>query len=373
MDTMLFYIISIVIIMISVFISKGRGLTAIVKFAYPNAKYNAMGNPYVLKEKIEPLLDSKNLQEFINILEKEYNLKEIKNIEEVEDTLKKVKASCFQDILNDSPKPIRNFFQTYFRKYEIDMIKGVLRSKLENEEIEKLHPFGNITEEIIYKMKEVKEAIEVIDLLDDYKYFDGSKIIENLNDILKSYDGNSLEIDNILDRYYFKKLREVEHKILRAFSKPFKQIINMQIDMTNIKILLRAKDINYEPEIFEKLIIGEGKDIANWKLKQLYLAENIGAIIEGLTDTPYKDPLKSAAQDYEKTNDIFVFEKALDSHLLRIGMELSLKHVLTSGPMIRFLISKEFEIRNLRTIARGIYERINGNDIKRLLILEESL
>lgn len=371
MNTVLLFLITIVII-VAILLKEGRGFTGVIKFAYPNAKYNAIGNPYVLKEKLDSILELKSLQEFVNVLEKEYNLKEIKDIEELEDALIKYRSHCFHDILNDSPPQIKKFYQTYFEKYELEIIKSILRSKLENEEIEKLHPFGKINEEIIYKMKEAN-ALEIIDLLKDYKYFKDFEMCENLKGLVESYDGNFLEIDSLLDKYYFKNLKIVEKEIMKNFRKPFKKIINLQIDITNIKILLRAKENNLKIETLEKLVVGEGRELPIWKLKQLFLAENISEIIDELSITPYKEPLKSVKQEYEKSKDIFVLEKALDSYLLKICREISLKHFLTSGPILRFLISKEFEIRNLRTIARGIHEKIGGKNILKLLILEGNL
>ena len=124
MDIMLLILIGIIIVVV-LFLTKGRGLTAVVKFAYPNAKYNAIGNPYVRKDKLESLTELKNLQDFTNILEKEYNLIEAKNIEEVENKLTNAQISSFLEILNDSPKPIKRFFQVYFEKYEIEIIKSI--------------------------------------------------------------------------------------------------------------------------------------------------------------------------------------------------------------------------------------------------------
>lgn len=371
MDIVLLFLIFIIISVL--FIIKFSGLTSVIKFAYPNAKYNAMGNPYVREDKLDSLLDLKNLHEFINVLEKEYNFKEEKDVEDIENSLIKSRNASFQGIINDSPKPIKKFFDIYFQKYELEIIKSIFLSKLDNEEMETFHPLGMISEEFLYNVKDIKNTQDVLDLLKEIKYFNNPEIYLQLNELFEKYDNNFLEIDTVLDKYYYKNLKNIEKKIMRGFSKPFKIIINMQIDLTNINILLRAKQSNFKIETFEKLIIGQGRNIAEWKLKQLFLSENINSVIEGLNDSPYYEILKSANTDFEKSNDIFVYEKAIDSYILNTSKEFSFRHVLTSGPLLRFLISKEFEIRNLRTTARGIQEKINKNTIKKLLIIEEAL
>jgi vacuolar-type H+-ATPase subunit C/Vma6 len=50
--------------------------------------------------------------------------------------------------------------------------------------------------------------------------------------------------------------------------------------------------------------------------------------------------------------------------------EISQENYITIGPTIRFLVSKEFEIRNLKAIAKGISENIGSDLIKEILITE---
>ncbi|HDM67099.1 MAG TPA: V-type ATP synthase subunit C, partial [Thermoplasmatales archaeon] len=51
--------------------------------------------------------------------------------------------------------------------------------------------------------------------------------------------------------------------------------------------------------------------------------------------------------------------------------DISTSNYTTIGPTIRFLVSKEIEIRNLRIIAKGIGEQLPLENIKPLLIVEE--
>jgi vacuolar-type H+-ATPase subunit C/Vma6 len=46
---------------------------------------------------------------------------------------------------------------------------------------------------------------------------------------------------------------------------------------------------------------------------------------------------------------------------------------VTIGPTFRYIISKEFEIKNLKIITKGIGEEISSDIIKPLLIREVSI
>jgi vacuolar-type H+-ATPase subunit C/Vma6 len=55
---------------------------------------------------------------------------------------------------------------------------------------------------------------------------------------------------------------------------------------------------------------------------------------------------------------------------LKFAKDISLQNYVNIGPTIRFLISKEFEIRNLKIISKGIEEKIHSDIIKNYLVTE---
>jgi len=65
------------------------------------------------------------------------------------------------------------------------------------------------------------------------------------------------------------------------------------------------------------------------------------------------------------------FENALDESLLKVVENLSIKNFPLFGPLLRFIVAKEFEIRNLKVIVKGVEEKLGVERIKTLLILED--
>jgi vacuolar-type H+-ATPase subunit C/Vma6 len=80
--------------------------------------------------------------------------------------------------------------------------------------------------------------------------------------------------------------------------------------------------------------------------------------------------LKDAIEEYNKEGSVQVLEKVLDGLFLKLMRDLSLQHFVSIGPTIRFFISKEFEIQNLKIIAKGIGENLSSDIIKKFVVVE---
>jgi V/A-type H+-transporting ATPase subunit C len=142
------------------------------------------------------------------------------------------------------------------------------------------------------------------------------------------------------------------------------------LDLVNIKNVLRAKQFGYDPESCKKLFIGEGREIASWKYDEISEVDSVSQVISGLEGTSYFDALKNSIETYNKDKSVQILETSLDSLFLKLVGDISTQNYVTIGPTIRFLVSKEFEIRNLKIIAKGISESLSPDNIKGFLVTE---
>ena len=76
---------------------------------------------------------------------------------------------------------------------------------------------------------------------------------------------------------------------------------------------------------------------------------------------------------YPKAGSVQIFENALDALLLKLVKNISTQNYASIGPTIRFIVSKEFEIKNLKIIVKGIGEGLPIDIIKPLLITEANI
>jgi len=355
-------IILIILFVIAIF---SRSFSTYVKFVYPNAKFEAIGNPFVTELELNKLIEKKDLESLKETLNQTKDYKILgDSIKDIQKSLDDVFIKNVNMMKKDSSKKMNIFFDTYLEKIDSYLIKNVIKYKLENKAFDK----EIIDNAFLLKTKEILNKIsssDKKDLINILNKYDFSKIII---DIVSEKDVNFLKLDISIDRFIINKFKEI--KVPYKCDQAKKRFINSLIDTNNIKYILRAKQLNYDPESIKQFFLGEGQEIASWKYNEMAQLESIPQVISSLEGTSYFEPLKNAIEIFHKEKSVQIFENELDNNFLKLVRNISTQNYVTIGPTIRFLVSKEFEIRNLKIIVKGIGEGLSSDFIKPLLIKE---
>ncbi len=370
-----FWIIVVGLTAMIIFITKGKikMLMVITSYMYPNAKLHAMGNEYVKSDELEALLESRRFADAVNVMStKNYPVKDIKSVNDAESVLDKYNMESIEHALIDCPQSLKPLLTAYLKKYEVSMIKRALKSKLfhdkrvtpQPEMSKNLQPVGNMTSDIIGTMLETERPEEIAEM------FVQTPFGKELKEAIQEYDGNFQKIENLLDKYVFSELKSSIETVKPSVMVPVKQFVNQLTDITNIKILLRAKFKRYPVEDCRSSLLPPGRSLPAWKLEQMSEVNDITELLTELEGTPYITPIRDAMGDYEKSRSISPLEIAMDRFLLSRIVDLSIQYTITAGPMIRYIVSKEYETRNLKTVLRGLSEGLPDKKITPLLITE---
>jgi len=341
-----------------------RSFLTSVMFAYPNAKFEAIGNPYIGEKALYSLIDRKNLNEFKETL----NLSRDYDIvgEDVSSIQKSLDENFLQTInmmRKDSSKKMNDFYTTYLEKIDIYFIKSELKKKILGNKSET--DISNMvlpkTKEFLIKLKE-SDKENLPELLLAYGF--EKELIE---DIIKE-PPNLLNIDGLIDKHIINRLRQVDvpYKCEEAKN----NFLKRSLDVMNIKNILRAKQLGYDVPTCKMLFLGEGTEIAPWKFNDLADLQTPSQVISALEGTSYFNVLKDSIELYNREDSIQVLENVLDGYFIKLSKDISLKNYLNLGPTIRFLVSKEYEIKNLKMIVKGISENLPTDFIKGYLITE---
>ena len=345
-----------------------RPFSTYVKFVYPNAKYEAIGNPYVSEKEISKLADSKNLDDFADALNSNKNYKiESKKSSEIQDQLDNNFIKTIEMMKKDSSKKMIDFYDAYLEKQDFYLIKNLLKDKLNDKEFDE-----NIFDRaVLVKTKNLLKNISSAEKNKISEVLKDNNFPKNLTDTLSEENVDLIKFDNEFDKFIVEKLKDVRVPYKCKDGK--NKFINYLVDTINIKNVLRAKQIGYDEKTSKKLFIGEGQEIASWKYNELAESDSVSQIINSLQGTSYYDSLKNVIEDYNKENSVQVLENALDGNFLKLMKDISTENYVTIGPTIRFIVSKEFEVKNLKIIAKGLSENIPSDTIKKLLIMEANL
>ncbi len=341
-----------------------RPFSTYVKFVYPNAKYEAIGNPYITERELNKLVESKNIDGFKETLNmnKDYNLTG-ENIYDLQRSLEDNLIKTIEQMKKDNSKKMRNFFDTYLEKLDFYLIKNVVKNRLRNINIDKKiveTAFLQQTKNVLQKLIDADKN-EIPEILQNYG------LPDEIKNILEDEKIDFLKLDILLDTYIIDKFKQtsVPYKCETGKNK----FINYLVDTLNIKNVLRAKQLGYDKDSCKSLFLGEGQEIPLWKFNELAEADSVSQLISSLEGSSYYDPLKNSVEDYNREGSVQVLENALDRNFLNIVRDISMQNYVSIGPTIRFLVSKEFEIRNLKSIVKGIEENISSDTIKRVLVI----
>ena len=363
----IFIWIILILIIIGAIAVISRPFSTYIKFVYPNAKFEAIGNPYISEKELNRIIESKDLNGFKEILNslKDYNL-EGKDVYFIQKSLDDHFLKTIDMMQKDSSKKMNNFFSKYLEKLDFYLIKNTIKIKLFGRTIDT----NLINQGFLPHTKKLLNEIVEADIDGLKKILKDNGFEDELIDTISGEEIDIISIDLAFDKHIFKKLDEV--KVPYKCDNAKKQFVSTLIDLTNIKNILRAKQIGYDAESCKKLFVGDGHEIASWKFKELAESDTVSQVIARLEGTSYFNPLKDSIEDYNKENSVQILENSLDSHFLNLIKNISIQNYATIGPTIRFLVSKEFEIKNLKAIVKGISEGLSIEVIKKVLIKEVS-
>jgi len=341
-----------------------RPFSTYIKFVYPNAKFEAIGNPFIFDKELASIVENKDLNSFkesLNTL-KDYNIAG-DDTYSLQKSLDDNFLQTVEMMRKDSSKKLDDFYNVYLEKIDIYLIKNQLKKILldKTSEVETENAILLTTKKLLDKIQETEQE-NLSKILISYGFE------KELTELLSEEKPDFLKIDMIIDRYIIKKFEQV--KVPYKCEEAKQSFVKRIIDISNIKNLLRAKQLGYDADNSKKLFLGEGKEIAPWKFNEMAEVDQVPQVISSLEGTSYFNVLKDAIEEYDKEDSVQVLENALDAFLLKLVKDISLQNYLNLGPTIRFLVSKEFETKNLKVVAKGIGERLPSDIIKKFLIKE---
>jgi len=344
-----------------------RPFSTYIKFVYPNAKFEAMGNPFIEEKELSSVLQSKDLSGFKDTLDslKDYNIKG-ETTYDVQQSLDDHFIKTIDMMRKDSSKKMQEFYDVYLEKLDIYLIKRELKRKLSGISIES----SSVDQALLPNTKTLLEAMNDVEQEELPALLKSYGFSKELTNALTEETVDFLAIDTSIDTYLIDRFKQITVPYKCEQGK--QTFIKRMLDIINIKTLLRAKQLGYDLDSCKKLFLGEGQEFASWKFNELADVNDVSQVISGLEGTSYYGVLKDAIEDYTKEESVQVLENALDGLFLKLVKDISIQNYINIGPTIRFIVSKEFEIQNLKIVAKGIGENLSSDLIKTFLITEAS-
>ncbi|MFO7791621.1 MAG: V-type ATPase subunit [Candidatus Saliniplasma sp.] len=353
------------LIVVLLLMSYFRTLVAISNFTFPNAKFRAHGIHFIEKEKVEPIVESRSINELYQaVRETGYELpkEETGDIDKVERRLERNNVGYMKKAYRLSPLETKPFVEAWLVRYDVKMAKRALKFIARGGESEQLKsdlvPVRIIDEDIIDDLSSARNLQEAVTILKETEF---EKVLGK-----EEWGDDFFKLDVELDKFAFERLRKAVTNVESEQRTPVKYFFGRYTDLLNLKMVLRGVREGIDQELMKDYLLPSGRELEDWKLNQMLESNNLEEALVELEGTSFEDIRKEAA-----SKSHFEIERYLDDGLLKMVSEVMSQQILTVGPLLKFMIGKEIELRNLKILVRGLDEGLEPDKIQNMLVLEE--
>lgn len=329
-------------------------------YSYLNTRVRAMESKVFKKDTYMKLLNMEVSQIARYIGEYEYKeeidslSREYRGIDLIERALNQNLANTYNKILEMGGKKAATFAFAVLKRWDIHNIISILRGKFAEvspKEIEKtLIPIGELSFNYILSLGNLstyEEVIQKLKKLKEFSFLDESKEI--------------VDIESELYINYYKNILEKFHKNKKSV---FVNFIKMEIDITNLRNVMRMRRYGFTIEEEQKNVIDGGLYFDLEKLGKLLRHSNTEFLNE-IKKTPYGQII----EPYVSEITLFNVEEELEKFLMGCAKKQFKGGHLTIIPVLHYIISKKIEVENIRKISRGKASNLESKIIEQSLVI----
>ncbi|MHC1626955.1 MAG: V-type ATPase subunit [Methanoculleaceae archaeon] len=363
----IFLIIILLLILIVVFLGYFTPLLTIALCAGPNARVRALGNPLVRCHILRDIAECGSLRDAVGRA-REY----VPWIDPAVESAAALERQLWEgyieerrDFMLSVPDTVRPFFRACNMFCEIEMVIAALRLKHggrpASEIRERVRPLVELTPELIDTMAEAADIDELVLELASTPY--GEVLAGGLTEY--GLIGGIEPLERRLMQFAFSRLNASRLAVGPFHTAEVNAYIEAVSAVYNIRTILRGiADGRRKEEIQNALVTGP-PSLPGEVLDRMAEASGGAMIADILKDTPYGSVLEEGLREYTRTGSLVLCERALDHYLLETAFKLDVMYAHTAGPLIRYMVARSFEIRNLRgifwSVSAGVQDRLAGS------------
>jgi V/A-type H+/Na+-transporting ATPase subunit C len=244
------------------------------------------------------------------------------------------------------------YIRIFLHRWDVQNIKTILRGKnihVTNEEIlECIVPAGELDEATLTELVRQQDPKSVIDLLAIWKIPYARPLTTAFPEFAKTGDLGQLEC--ALDRYYYDDALFTV-RAPTSNNAMIRNILSLEIDVVNIKTVLRMIRDHIEPEEAKKFLLTGGREFDLKKLGQFLALKSVEDALAELAKTRYRF-LTGTPETALRAQKISVIEKQLERYLVQQGTKSFIGDPLSVASLIGYFWAKYNEITNIRIISR---------------------
>ncbi|MFZ5985679.1 MAG: V-type ATP synthase subunit C [Bacillota bacterium] len=324
------------------------------QYAYAVSRVRAIEKKLLDKTKLDRMIDSKSPEEALKVLlEADYGFStaEIGSIHEYERLLMEEHKKVYKLLKEIAPEP--DVFDLFLLSSDYHNAKVILKAEFSGQDENGiLVESGSIPVNRLKIMIKDRNMTEMPVIM--------RRAVEECIDTF-GRTGDPQVIDLILDKASFSQMKEVS----RASGNKFlKDLVTVLIDLANIKVFLRVKNLRKSWDFLQKILVPDGS------IDNRVYVENLDAPLDNFIDalkfSQYGVFMEEGIESFKTTGSLTKFEKLSDNFIISFAKKAK---YISFGiePLIGYLMAKETEIKNARIVMVGKINNISSEIIRERL------
>ena len=277
-------------------------------------------------------------------------------------------ANTYSDILSFTTGHLREMVGNYLKRWDIYNVKTLLRGKITNVKVDEIVdtfvPAGAYSETYLKSLVQLGSVSEIMDALAaDPALAITPELVREVVDA-----GRLAPLEDHLDqRMYYDLLKVVKEAV--SADKLLRDFVREEIDVTNLKVLLKLKAERIPEDKIAKYLIPGGMDYSIEKLRALAQAEGMPPVIEELEKSSMYTDIREPLERFKTDRKLSGITIALDRALIGKSEKFAQFYPLSVLPIVNYMIRKKVEVDNIRIITRGKASSLSTKVIEDLLVV----
>ncbi|RLF21151.1 MAG: hypothetical protein DRJ68_04120 [Thermoprotei archaeon] len=316
------------------------------KYAYGVARIRAKRAFMLKAEDYEAVLRAPTLHQAVahiqSVSDIGRKLPQTTDVYELEKTL----LTSFVELLESISKTVGgdagNFLKSYFSRFEHETLKSILKGKylglLEEEVSLAAIPLGTYSGSLYSSMLSARSVEQAVDLIPNLE------LKALLREALKQAEDlkSPIPLESAVDRWLYDSLWRQAKRLGGEDGRWARHLTGLDVDIKNIMVLIRGKELNLQPSALEKLWIPISYRL-NVDLKGL-ASQPLAGILQALSATYYGEAISPLAKGAVEV------EKSLNMLWLRENEKAFLHYPFTLGSLLAFANVKYVELKDIRAM-----------------------
>ncbi|MCW4054434.1 MAG: V-type ATPase subunit [Candidatus Bathyarchaeota archaeon] len=285
-------------------------------------------------------------------------------------------AETIQKLIEFSSGNIKKLLVALSKKVEVANIKTILRATKAQidvkEALKNIVPLGDLDVDRCQAiLAEAKSIGDVIIALQDFKY---GEVLKPVGENEGKIDLTLLEV--ALDKAVYREILGSIEKLTGIDEKIAKAVLGIELDVANVKTILKGKELEVNPKIIEEYlmppafftedILEEAMETADVKS----MMESLALIVES-GHMIYKKIIAQLLK--ESDAPLSLLEAILNKAPLEMSLYQLREHsrYYNIGFILAFLNLKWAEVKNLRCVVKGSERKIPFTQVQKLLMIPD--